>query len=47
MLTRKLKTKTFVLLINIHLDSLTAKFHKRLEELRQAIVIRQAYNVIA
>jgi hypothetical protein len=35
-----LKTETFVLPIDIHLDSLTAKFCKRLEELGQAIVIR-------
>jgi hypothetical protein len=39
MLSQKLETKTFVLLINIHLDSLTAKFHKRLEELGQAMII--------
>jgi hypothetical protein len=46
MLAQKLETKTFVLLIDIHLDSLTAKFHKRLEESGQAMVIRQACNVI-
>jgi len=39
MSTQKLKTKTFVLLINIYLDSLTAKFHKKLEKLGQAIII--------
>jgi len=44
--TRKLETETFVPPIDIHLNSLTARFHKRLEESGQAAAIRQACDAI-